>query len=39
MIGRILRDLKDEGLVLTGRDEIVLLDAERLHDRTWPRPW
>ena len=27
VIGRILRDLKDEGLLLTGRDEIVLLDA------------
>ena len=39
VVGRILRDLKDEGLLLTGRDEIVLLDAERLHDRTWPRPW
>ena len=39
VIGRILRDLKDEGLLVTGRDEIVLLDAERLHDRTWPRAW
>jgi len=39
VVGRILRDLKEEGLLLTGRDEIVLLDAERLHDRTWPRPW
>jgi CRP/FNR family cyclic AMP-dependent transcriptional regulator len=39
VVGRILRDLKDEGLLLTGRDEIVLLDAERLHDRTWPRPY
>lgn len=37
--GRILRELKDEGLLLTGRDEIELLDAERLHDRTWPRAW
>lgn len=37
VVGRILRDLKDQGLVLTGRDEIVLLDAERLHDLTWPR--
>jgi CRP/FNR family cyclic AMP-dependent transcriptional regulator len=39
VVGRILRDLKDDGLLLTGRDEIVLLDAERLHDRTWPRAW
>lgn len=37
VVGRILRDLKEQGLVLTGRDEIVLLDAERLHDLTWPR--
>lgn len=37
--GRILRELKEEGLLLTGRDEIELLDAERLHDRTWPRAW
>ncbi len=37
--GRILRELKDEGLLLTRRDEIELLDAERLHDRTWPRAW
>jgi CRP/FNR family transcriptional regulator len=39
VVGRILRDLKDEGLIATGRDEIVLLDAEGLHDRTWPRAW
>ena len=39
VVGRILRDLRDEGLLLTGRDEVVLLDAERLHDRTWPRTW
>jgi CRP/FNR family cyclic AMP-dependent transcriptional regulator len=37
VVGRILRDLKDEQLVTTGRDEIVLLDPERLHDITWPR--
>ena len=37
VVGRILRDLKDEHLVTTGRDEIVLLDPERLHDITWPR--
>ena len=39
VVGRILRDLKNEGLLATGRDEIVLLDAEGLHDRTWPRAW
>lgn len=37
VVGRILRDLKDEQLVTTGRDEVVLLDPERLHDITWPR--
>lgn len=37
VIGRILRDLKDQGLVSTRRDEIVLLDATRLHELTWPR--
>jgi CRP/FNR family transcriptional regulator len=37
VVGRILRDLKDQHLVTTGRDEIVLLDPERLHDITWPR--
>jgi len=35
--GRILRDLKEQGLVATRRDEIVLLDAARLHELTWPR--
>jgi len=37
VIGRILRDLKEQGLVATRRDEIVLLDAARLHELTWPR--
>ena len=37
VIGRILRDLKDQGLLATRRDEIVLLDATRLHELTWPR--
>lgn len=37
VVGRILRDLKDAGLLSTARDEIVLLDPERLHDITWPR--
>lgn len=32
-----MRDLKDQGLVSTRRDEIVLLDATRLHELTWPR--
>ena len=36
VIGRILRDLKDQGLLATRRDEIVLLDATRLHELTWP---
>lgn len=39
VVGRILRELKGEGLISTGRDEILLLDAEGLHDRTWPRAW
>ena len=37
VIGRILRDLKDQGLLATRRDEIVLLDAARLLELTWPR--
>jgi CRP/FNR family transcriptional regulator, cyclic AMP receptor protein len=39
VVGRLLRDLREQGLVLTGRDEIVLVDAERLHHLTWPRSW
>ena len=37
VIGRILRDLRDQGLVSTRRDEIVLLDAAQLLELTWPR--
>ena len=37
VIGRILRDLKDQGLITTRRDEVVLLDAARLLELTWPR--
>jgi len=37
VVGRILRDLKDQGLVATRRDEIVLVDAARLLELTWPR--
>ena len=37
VVGRILRDLKDEGLVSTGQDAVVVLDADRLNDLTWPR--
>ena len=39
VVGRLLRDLREQGLLLTGRDEIVLVDAERLHHLTWPRSW
>ena len=39
VIGRILRDVKDQGLLLTGRDEIVVIDAPRLRDLTWPREY
>ena len=39
VIGGILRDVKDQGLLLTGRDEIVVIDAPRLRDLTWPREY
>lgn len=37
VVGRILRDLNNEGLVSTGQDAVVVLDADRLNDLTWPR--
>lgn len=37
VVGRILRELREQGLVSTGRDEIILLDPVQLHALTWPR--
>lgn len=37
VVVRVLHDLRVAGLVETGRNGIVILDAERLHDPTWPR--
>jgi CRP/FNR family transcriptional regulator len=36
VVARILRELREDGLVETGRDRIVILDATLLHARTWP---
>ncbi len=37
VVVRMLRDLRREGLVETGRDGIILLDPARLHAATWSR--
>ncbi len=37
VVVRILRDLRSDGLVSTGRRGIVLLDAARLHAEIWSR--
>jgi CRP/FNR family transcriptional regulator len=37
VVGRILRDLKNEGLVSNGQDAVVVLAADRLNDLAWPR--
>jgi len=37
VVVRLLRELRDEGLIRTGRDEIEILDADRLHEETFPR--
>ena len=39
VVGRILRDLKNEGLVSSGKDAVVVLDADRLNDLTWSRSY
>jgi CRP/FNR family transcriptional regulator, cyclic AMP receptor protein len=39
VVGRILRDLKNEGLVSNGKDAVVVLDADRLNDLAWPRAY
>jgi CRP/FNR family cyclic AMP-dependent transcriptional regulator len=36
VVARILRELREEGLINTSRDQIVLVDPTRLHARTWP---
>src|SRR6266536_1481484 len=39
VVGRILRDLKNEGLVSNGQDAVVVLAADRLNDLTWSRSY
>lgn len=39
VVGRILRDLKNEGLVSNGQDAVVVLAADRLNDLAWPRDY
>ncbi len=36
VVVRVLRDLRTAGLVETGRDGVVLLAPERLHEESWP---
>lgn len=36
VVVRLLRDLREEGLIRTGRDQIELLDPDRLHAGTFP---
>jgi CRP/FNR family cyclic AMP-dependent transcriptional regulator len=36
VVARILRDLREEGLITTGRDQVVVVDPTALHARTWP---
>jgi len=36
VVARILRELREDGLIETGRDRIVILDATALHARAWP---
>jgi CRP/FNR family transcriptional regulator, cyclic AMP receptor protein len=36
VVVRLLRELREEGLVRTGRDEIELLQPDRLHAETFP---
>ena len=37
VVVRLLRELREEGLIRTGRDEIELLQPDRLHTETFPR--
>jgi CRP/FNR family transcriptional regulator, cyclic AMP receptor protein len=37
VVVRLLRELREEGLIRTGRDEIELLQPDRLHAETFPR--
>jgi len=37
VVVRLLRELRDEGLIRTGRDTIELLQPDRLHAETFPR--
>jgi CRP/FNR family transcriptional regulator len=35
VVARVLRELRGAGLVATGPDSVVILDAARLHDESW----
>lgn len=37
VVVRLLRELREEGLIRTGRDEIEILQPDRLHAETFPR--
>jgi CRP/FNR family transcriptional regulator len=37
VVVRLLRELREEGMIRTGRDEIELLQPDRLHAETFPR--
>ena len=37
VVVRLLRELREEGMIRTGRDEIELLEPARLHAETFPR--
>jgi CRP/FNR family transcriptional regulator len=37
VVVRLLRGLREDGLVHTARDEIQLLDVDRLHAETFPK--
>jgi CRP/FNR family transcriptional regulator len=36
VVARVLRELRVAGVVATGPDSVVILDASRLHDEAWP---
>jgi len=36
VVARVLRELRVAGVVATGPDRVVILDASRLHDEAWP---
>lgn len=36
VVARILRELREDGLITTSREAIVVVEPTRLHTRTWP---